>query len=193
MSAVKLAIPDSRMFFVVSFEYRTEVLTIFRTFPLAAWLSFRIKFLRTIFVGKRSAEQSGTLSRGKSCLVEAAARWEWLIRPVNPPPCRLLEERTVSRTAGPIFVCTVCSSLRRMNKTVPREGILCNFCNKILQVFLQNFLRNDRSARVEISLSVRAFFRWEGTWHGLKYLIHVFFFVVSLYLYSSFLSRLNVD
>lgn len=34
MSAVKLAIPDSRMFFVVSFEYRTEVLTIFRTFPL---------------------------------------------------------------------------------------------------------------------------------------------------------------
>lgn len=34
MSAVKLVIPDSRMFFVVSFEYRTEVLTIFRTFPL---------------------------------------------------------------------------------------------------------------------------------------------------------------
>lgn len=34
MSTVKLAIPDSRVFFVVSFEYRTEVLTIFRTFLL---------------------------------------------------------------------------------------------------------------------------------------------------------------
>lgn len=34
MSAVKLGIPDSRIFFVVSFEYRTEVLTIFRTFLL---------------------------------------------------------------------------------------------------------------------------------------------------------------
>lgn len=111
-----------RGFVWISYKY---VLTIFRTFLLVALEpGFRSgnQIPRTIFPGKRSAEQSRTLSRGKSCLIEVVPDengWFDLL-PVGSKR-QFQEPRVLCKTR--FVVCTVCSSLRCMNKTVLRERL----------------------------------------------------------------------
>lgn len=127
----KVGHSDSRMFLVVSFEYRTEVLTIFRTFLLVALgPGFRSGSNSSNDIPWKTERRTiGDVISRKILPRRSSTRWERLIRPSSSKR-QFREQRVVcSESDSSARSAVHCGAWIK-----PRERGSLQFCNKILQV-----------------------------------------------------------